>query len=189
MPGQLNRREFTKLAAGVCCTAGFLGTQPLHAGDPSLKLSLFDYSGVSLLDSRFKSQYQSTRNLFLNIPNDNLLLGFRQRADLPAPGTPLIGWYGGHWSDPTHNSVEDPDIFNAFGQFISGMARIYKSTNDAAILDKASCLIDEWAKAMDHDGYFYYSRKPQFPHYIYEKTVCGLVDMYAYGGNKNAISS
>ena len=40
---------------------------------------------------------------------------------------------------------------------------------------------------MDPDGYFYYSRKPQFPHYIYEKTVCGLVDMYAYGGNKNAI--
>ncbi len=40
---------------------------------------------------------------------------------------------------------------------------------------------------MDPDGYFYYSRKPQFPHYIYEKTVCGLVDMYAYGGNKKAI--
>jgi hypothetical protein len=51
-------------------------------------------------------------------------------------------------------------------------------------LEKASHLIGEWAKAMDADGYFYYSRKPQFPHYIYEKTVCGLVDMYAYGGKE-----
>ncbi len=91
-------------------------------------------------------------------------------------------------TDASHNSVHDPDIFNAFGQFISGMARMSKATGDSAILDKASFLIDEWAKAMDPDGYFYYSRKPQFPHYIYEKTVCGLVDMYAYGGNKNAIS-
>ena len=42
------------------------------------------------------------------------------------------------------------------------MARMYKSTNDAAILDQASCLIDEWAKAMDHDGYFYYSTSLSF---------------------------
>ncbi len=63
-----------------------------------------------------------------------------------------------------------------------------KATNDSAMLDKASFLIEEWAKAMDADGYFYYSREPHFPHYIYEKMVCGLVDMYAYGGNKNAIS-
>ncbi len=184
---RLNRREFTKLAASACCAAGFLNVPPLHASDARRKLQLFDYAGVSLLESRFKSQFQATRDLFFNIPNDNLLLGFRQRAGLRAPGTPLIGWYGGRWSDPSHTSVRDPDIFNAFGQYISGIARMYRATNDTAILEKASYLMDEWAKAMDPDGYFYYSRKPQFPHYIYEKTVCGLVDMYVYGGDKNAI--
>jgi DUF1680 family protein len=187
MPNQLNRREFTKLAAGACCAAGFLGTQPLPAADASRKLELFEYSGVTLLRSRFKDQYQQARDLFFNIPNDNLLLGFRQRAGVAAPGQPLIGWYGGHWANDAHSSVQDPDIFNAFGQYVSGMARMSKATNDTAIRDKASYLIDEWAKAMDPDGYFYYSRKPQFPHYIYEKTVCGLVDMYAYTGNQNAI--
>jgi uncharacterized protein len=187
MPGQLNRREFSKLAAGACCAVGLLGADALHAGDPPRQLELFDYSDVRLRDSRFKSQFQAARELFFNIPNDNLLLGFRQRAGLPAPGTPLIGWYGGRWADSSHTSVKDPDIFNAFGQFISGMARMYKATNDAAMLDKASYLIDEWAKAIEPNGYFYYSRNPQFPHYIYEKTVCGLVDMYAYGGNKQAI--
>jgi uncharacterized protein len=187
MPGDLNRREFAKLAAGACCAAGLRGTETPNAGDPSRKLELFEYSGVSLLDGRFKSQYQAARDLFFNIPNDNLLLGFRQRAGLPAPGVPLIGWYGGHWADSSHTSVKDSDIFNAFGQFLSGMARMYKAANDTAILDKASYLIEEWAKTIDPDGYFYYSRKPQFPHYIYEKTVCGLVDMYAYGRNKQAI--
>ena len=79
MPGQLNRREFAKLAAGACCAAGFLGNHQFYGADAPCKLELFDYSGVRLLDSRFKSQYQSARDLFLNIPNDNLLLGFRQR--------------------------------------------------------------------------------------------------------------
>jgi DUF1680 family protein len=185
---QITRREFTKLAAGACCAASRFGADPLQASDPVRKLQLFDYSGVRLLDGRFKSQYEAARELFFNIPNDNLLLGFRQRAGLPAPGTPLIGWYGGQWADSNHTSIKDPDIFNAFGQFVSGMARMYKATNDTAMLEKASYLIAEWAKAIEPDGYFYYSRKPQFPHYIYDKTVCGLVDMYAYGGNKQAIS-
>ena len=118
------------------------------------ELQRFDYSGVKLLDSRFKSQYQSARDLFFNIPNDNLLLGFRQRAVLPASGTPLIGWNGERWTDPSHTSVRDPDIFNAFGRFISGMARMSRATYDT-ILEKAPYLIDEWAKAMDPDSYFY----------------------------------
>jgi uncharacterized protein len=129
VPRQLNRREFAKLAAGACCAAGFLGGQQLCGADVPRKLELFDYSGVSLLNSRFKSQHQSGRDLFFSIPNDNLLLGFRQRAGLPAPGSPLIGWYGGRWADDSHTTVRDPDIFNAFGQYISGMARMYKATN------------------------------------------------------------
>ena len=187
MPGKLNRRDFVKLTAGACCAAGFLNGSESFATNIVRKLELFDYSGVKLLDSRFKSQFQYARDLFFNISNDSLLLGFRQRAGLPAPGTPLIGWYGGQWNDSSHKSLHDGDRFHAFGQFVSGMARMSKATNDSAMLDKASFLIDEWAKTMDPDGYFYYSRQPQFPHYIYDKTVCGLVDMYAYGGNKNAI--
>ena len=94
MPGQLNRRDFVKLAAGAVCAAGFLNSSESFATntDTVRKLQLFDYSGVKLLDSRFKSQFQASRDLFFNIPNDNLLLGFRQRAGLPALGTPLIGW-------------------------------------------------------------------------------------------------
>jgi len=45
----------------------------------------------------------------------------------------------------------------------------------------------EWAKCLGPDGYFYYSKHPNAPHYIYDKMVGGLVDMAAYAGNKDAL--
>jgi hypothetical protein len=116
--------------------AGFMGSHQLLASHAPRKLQLFDYSGVKLLDSRFRSQYHSARNLFRNIPNDNLLLRFRQRAGFPASGTPLVGCYGGRWTDPSHTSVRHSDIFNSFSQFISGVARMYRATNELRILEK-----------------------------------------------------
>ena len=65
MPRHLNRRESAKLAAGACGAAGFLGKHQVYGADAPRKLALFDYSGVRLLDSRFKSQYHSARDLFL----------------------------------------------------------------------------------------------------------------------------
>jgi DUF1680 family protein len=175
MLGKLNRRDFVRLLAGACCFAGLPDGTKSHVLDRVRKLGTFDYSGVRLIDSPFKDQFQHARNLFVNIPNDNLLLDFRQRAGLPAPGVPMGGWYHG----------ED----NPFGQYLSGMARMAKATDDSALLEKAFTLMEEWTKAIEPDGFFYpYARKIYTPHYIYEKTVCGLVDLCTYGGNKNAIS-
>src|SRR5262245_57846132 len=88
MAGTLKRRDFLKLVAGACCATGLAGAKELAVGNSPPKLQLFDYSGVKLLDGRLQRQYQEARDLFFSIPNDNLLLGFRQRAGLPAPGTP-----------------------------------------------------------------------------------------------------
>ena len=67
MAGQLSRREFAKLAAGAFCAAGSAGslsTAEMLVADAPRKLELFNYSGVKLLDGRFKRQYESARNLF-----------------------------------------------------------------------------------------------------------------------------
>ena len=101
-------------------------------------------------------QLDDVRDDYLRIPNDDLLKGFRQRAGLPAPGNDLGGWYSG-------------DVFSVFGQIVSGLARIYAATGDPACRDKADALIAEWAKCIAPDGYFYYSTKPNAPHYIYDK--------------------
>lgn len=134
----------------------------------------FNDSGVRLLPGRLRDQAVFARDFFAGIPDDNLLVGFRKRAGLPAPGTPLEGWYGG-------------DVFNAFGQYLSGMARFSRGLSDAAIGAKAHRLMTEWGKTIEPDGYFFYSRKPITPHYIYEKTVCGLVDLYEYCGREDAL--
>ncbi len=87
----------------------------------------------------------------------------------------LGGWYSGEpnrrfwWSNG--------DTFNTFGQWLSGMARMSKATGDAEMRSKAIFLMGEWASTIEPDGWFFYSRRPWQPHYIYDKQVGGLVDM------------
>ncbi len=45
----------------------------------------------------------------------------------------------------------------------------------------------EWASTIEPDGWFFYSRRPWQPHYIYDKQVGGLVDMAVYAGRKDAL--
>jgi uncharacterized protein len=157
---------------------GFL--QKAVAGDPPVaikgqqRLDNFDYRGVTLDAGRMRTQLDTVREYYLSIPNDDLLKGFRQRAGLPAPGRDLGGWYSA-------------DVFSVFGQIVSGLARFYAATGDVACKEKADVLVAEWAKCIAADGYFFFSKKPNAPHYVYDKMVGGLVDDYLYCGNKEAL--
>jgi len=203
-----SRRDFIKTVAGTAAMPhAFQGTRvPASSGSaykrvqavteddqraqPSkVYLEAFDYEGVRLLGGMLKRQVDQTRDYFYAMPDDDILIGFRRRAGMPAPGTEYGGWYGGELAVP--DQFKDwwmwGDTFNTFGQWLSGMARLAKATNDTLLLDKASRLMTEWGKTIESGGYFYYSRRPITQHYIYEKTVQGLVDLYAYGGRKDAL--
>jgi DUF1680 family protein len=134
----------------------------------------FNYRGVTLDPGSLKQQVDEVRKFYLAIPSDNLLKGFRTRAGLRAPGKDLGGWYSS-------------DTFLVFGQIVSGLARLHAATGDRACRNKANMLIDEWAKCIEPDGYFYASRKPNAPHYIYDKMLWGLLDAYSYCGNQEAL--
>jgi uncharacterized protein len=138
------------------------------------KLDVFDYRGVTLDGGRLRLQLDEVRDYYLRIPNDDLLKGFRRRAKLPAPGNDLGGWYSS-------------DTFHVFGQILSGLARLHAATDDDACKEKVDALVREWGKSIAADGYFYYSAKPNAPHYIYDKMVGGLVDAYLYCGNQEAL--
>ncbi len=129
---------------------------------------------VTLGEGRMKAQVDETRAFYLAIANDDLLKGFRQRAGLPAPGNNLGGWYSS-------------DTFHVFGQIVSGLARLYAATGDAACCDKANTLITEWGKCVATNGYFYYSTRPNAPHYTYDKMLGGLLDAHIYCGSTNAL--
>ncbi|MHB9037419.1 MAG: beta-L-arabinofuranosidase domain-containing protein [Armatimonadota bacterium] len=134
----------------------------------------FDYRGVTLDGGEPRRQFDEVRDYYLRIPNDDLLKGFRLRAGLPAPGVDLGGWY-------------TADVGHIFGQLLSGFARMYAATGDIRCRDKANALLHEWSRCIEPDGYFFYTRKLTFYHYTYDKMVGGLVDMYLYCGNKEAL--
>ena len=160
------------LASFLFCAVSAYASSETAAGkriiDP------FDYKGVSLDGGSMRVQLDEVRDYYLRVPNDDFLKGFRARAGLPSPGVDLGGWY----SD---------DCFSVFGQVISGFSRMYAATGDPACKEKADCLISEWAKCIEPDGFFFYSRKPNAPHYVYDKMVCGLLDAYLYCGDADAL--
>src|SRR5262249_53357812 len=75
----------------------------------------FDFKGVTVESGFLKRQIDGVKAFYLEIPNDDLLRGFRVRAGQPAPGKPLGGWYNN-------------DLFHIFGQIISGLSRLYAAT-------------------------------------------------------------
>jgi DUF1680 family protein len=140
----------------------------------SRKLNPFDYTGVTLLNSRLARQFEEVKAYYLRIPNDDLLHGYRVRAGLPAPGRELGGWY-------------TDDSGNAFPQIVSGFARMYAASGDPACKEKTDYLIAEWARCIAPDGFFFYSQRATSWHYYFEKVVGMLVDAHRYTGNRDAL--
>lgn len=171
MNNDMLRRDFLKTApAAAGMVAGVTrGARAQSAGSSSrLRLETFNYQGVKLRESRWQQQYQAARDYYFAVSDDDILQGFRSAAGLPAPGKPLGGWCA-------------RDSSTVFGQWLSGMSRVYRATGDTAMRDKAVYLMTEWAKTVGPDG------NCRMRHYTYEKLVCGLVDMQEYAGQQDAI--
>jgi DUF1680 family protein len=170
---------YSNMRAAVWTAALLLFAAAAASARPEPKgrrlLQPFDYRGVTLDGGSLRRQFDETRDYYLRIPDDDLLKGFRARAGRPAPGVDLGGWYSA-------------DVFHVFGQILSGLARMYAATGDPACRDKANALVSEWGKCIAPDGYFFFSAKPNAPHYIYDKMVGGLVDTYLYCGNREALT-
>ncbi len=167
------RRDFLKAVPAVAyalSNATKLSAFPLRSRDSTAKILLdpFEYRGVKLLNSRFLQQYQSARDYYFSVPDDDILKGFREAAGLPAPGQTLGGWC-------SRNSA------TVLGQWLSGMARMYRATGDSAVRDKAVRLVTEWGKTIKPDG------DCGMRHYTYDKMVCGLVDLQLYADFPDSI--
>ncbi len=143
--------------------------------DSKFKIRPFGYEEVNLHQSRMKKQFDEVVKFYLDIPNESLLKGFRERKGLPTNNdSELGGWYSN-------------DVFHVFGQIIGGMSRLYASSGESKLKKKVDYLITEWGKTIDDDGYFYYSESPNAKPYVYEKMVGGLVDAYTFTQNKKAL--
>ena len=94
---------------------------------------------ASLLPSRQLGQIQRASETYLSLPDNDLLHGFRQAADMPAPGKSMGGWCG-----------RDSSVI--FGQVISGLARLGATTGNADAIAKAAHLFECWRQTAGLDG-------------------------------------
>jgi DUF1680 family protein len=150
--------------------AAALGVTPAWAApspDGLIKLEPFDYKDVRLRPGRWHSQYQAALEFLLTFPEDDLLHGFRSALSQPARGKGMGGWCSG-------------DSSVVFGQWLSSLARFYRCTGEPAVREKAVRLFKGWAELVGADG------DCRMGHYTFEKLVCGLVDLQAYGGIEGA---
>ncbi len=148
------------LCAALALTTQAAPVQP--KGEVVLKP--FDLQGVTL-GGTLRRQVEEVSEYYLRLVNDDLLMPYRLRAGLPAPGAGMGGVYVGH---------------NPFPQYLSGLARLYAVTGDERCRTKALILLEGWAECLEPDGFFFSDRNPGLLHYYYDKHVAALVDIYLY---------
>lgn len=156
-----------------------------------VKAYSFDLSDIKLLDSRFKENMERDGKWLLSIDNKRLLHSWRVNAGMSTNGRSFGGWEG----------LDVELRGHSLGHVLSGLALMYASTGEIAYKSKADSLVSSLAeiqKVLNQGGYI--SAFPQnlvnraiegkpvwAPWYTLHKVMEGLIDMYQYAGNKQAL--
>jgi len=155
----------------------------------------FELGEVRLLDGPFREAMLRDQKYMLELDSDRLLHNFRVTAGLPSTAQPLGGW-------------EEPKgelRGHSVGHFLTACALMYASTGDARFKDKGNWIVAELAKvqeAMPSRGFnkgFLSAYPEEFfdrvdkrirvwaPYYTLHKIMAGLLDMYLYCDNRQAL--
>jgi hypothetical protein len=171
MDNGITRRDFLADAAAVALATGARASAYPAASGP---LAEFDYDAVELTGGPLKQQYDRIHAAYLALDNDRLLQVYRERAGLPAPGEPMGGWYGRDGFVPGHS----------LGQYISGLARIGRTTGDAACATKVAALVEGFAATLGPKDQCFAGPNAVnvWPCYILDKHLAGLMDAYQLTG-------
>jgi hypothetical protein len=158
----LTRRTLLKSAAALAAAP-----IPAFAEEPREPLRQLPYPSVQLTSGPFYDQYQALKSHYLALSNDSLLKVYRQRANLPAPGADMGGWYDLDGFVPGHS----------LGQYISGLCRIGASTSDPACHQKAADLVESFAATLDPKNESILRPATNlWTCYILDKHFAGLID-------------
>jgi DUF1680 family protein len=132
---------------------------------------------------------EADRRYLKSLPADRLLHTFRVNASLPSSAQPLGGW-------------EAPDCelrgHYAGGHYLSAVALMYATTGDDEMKTLGNNMVSELAKCQDKSGYLsafpleffdrLRNRTPVWaPFYTIHKIHAGMIDMYVYCGNEQAL--
>jgi len=151
----------------------------------------FPMKQVKLGDGPCRVAMEADRRYLHSLPPDRLLHTFRINAGLPSSAQPLGGW-------------EAPDCelrgHYAGGHYLSACALMYASTGDEDLKNNASLVVSELGRcqAALKSGYLsafpieFFDRLRErervwAPFYTIHKIMAGLLDMYVYCGDEQAL--
>jgi DUF1680 family protein len=150
----------------------------------------FRLEDVRLLEGPFKRAMELDRQYLLSLDVDRLLHNFRINAGQPSSAEPLGGW-------------EEPNCElrgHFVGHYLSACAMMYAGTGDEQLKKKAEAVVSGLAECQARIGSGYLSAYPEefidrvearkrvwAPYYTLHKIYAGLLDMYAYCDNKQAL--
>ena len=205
---KLSRRNFISAAAVAAGSAVLPKALAAFAQDPVVnttskdgkpitrekvawKARPFRLQQVRLGDGPCKVALEADRQYLLSLPPDRLLHTFRLTAGISSTAQPFGGW-------------EAPDCelrgHYAGGHYLSACALMYASTRDEDLKKNAGMVVAELGKcqATLKNGYLsafpveFFDRlrerqKVWAPFYTIHKIMAGLLDMYVYCGNTQAL--
>ncbi|MHC4694374.1 MAG: beta-L-arabinofuranosidase domain-containing protein [Planctomycetota bacterium] len=155
-----------------------------------MKARAFPLQDVRLLDGPFKHAMELDQRYLLSLDVDRLLHTFRLNAGLPSSAKPLGGW-------------EEPKgelRGHSIGHYMTACAMMYASTGDEQLKAKGNAVVSGLAKCQVKIGSGYLSAYPEeffdrveagirvwAPYYTLHKIYAGLLDMYVYCDNQQAL--
>jgi hypothetical protein len=165
--------------------------KPFNGEKVAWKARPFPMKNVRLGEGPCKVAMEADRQFLHSLPPDRLVHTFRINAGLPSSAQPLGGW-------------EAPDCelrgHYAGGHYLSAAALMYASTGDEEIKKNATIVVTELGKCQDALKSGYLSAFPvEFfdrlrerervwaPFYTVHKIMAGLLDMYVYCDNEQAL--
>ena len=174
-----SRRSFLQAASAAAALGALSSRVPAlavgtAADTASARLREFNYVDVRLTGGPLKEQYDRIHAHYLGLDNDRLLKVYRQHAGLPAPGADMGGWYDADGFVPGHS----------LGQYISGLARIGRTTGDSACHAKVRELVQGFGAICEANSNPFAGPNSEkvWPAYVMDKHTIGLIDAYELSG-------
>jgi DUF1680 family protein len=186
------------IGAGITSSPAPAPADELAEGGSKLKVQAviplparaFALQDVRLLEGPFQRAMELDRQYLLSLDVDRLLHNFRVNAGLPSSAQPLGGW-------------EEPkgELRGHFvGHYLTACALMYASTGDQRLKDKGDAVVAGLAQCQARLGSGYLSayaeeffdrveslRPVWAPYYTLHKIYAGLLDMYVYCDNQQAL--
>jgi len=152
------------------------------------------YANVVLKDGELLQKENLNRDYLMELDSKALLQNFYLEAGIGQNFGAKAMKHGG-WEDPTCQLRG-----HFLGHYLSACAMRYFEYKDEEILAKANAIVHELAICQKENGglwaasipekYFYWIARGKAvwaPHYTVHKTFMGLLDMYRYTGNEEAL--